>query len=61
MIFENEGPWKGLNQLQLRARWLAGALPMATRTRATTAKMARTITSTESRSRWIVAESSIPR
>ena len=61
MTFENEGPWKGLNQVQLRARWLAGALPMATRTRATTANNARTPTSTASRIRWTRADSSMPR
>src|SRR5664279_2217022 len=55
MIFDNEGPWNGLNQLQLRARWLEGAFPMATRTRATTANTMRMITSTERRTRWILA------
>ena len=60
-MVENDVPWKGLNHDQLGVRWPLGALPTATRTRATTANTTSMMTSTDSRTRCTMADTSMPR
>jgi len=56
-----ESSANGLNQLTDGVREPGGALPVATRTRATTAKITSMTNSMVSRTRWTAAEISRPR